>query len=184
MTQSLIDNNRKIKLEANRLLFDRGLLGLLNTYGKAHVTGSYSLDLMTWRDLDLYLEVESITNEWFFALGGKISQLLAPARMQFRNEHLVRTPGLPHGFYWGVHLTDQEVSWKVDIWAVNNDECDRLLKYCENIRAQLDDGTSSTILSIKSQCWQDPDYRRVYTSADIYDAVLSDGIKDIDGFWK
>jgi len=55
--------------EANTLLYDYGLLEILEKYGTPNIHGSYSLNLMTWRDLDLYLENDEITVKTFFNLG-------------------------------------------------------------------------------------------------------------------
>jgi hypothetical protein len=139
---------------------------------------------MTWRDLDIYLETDLISEQRFFQLGGELSAALSPLRMHFRNERIAKTEGLPDGLYWGIYLgAERQGAWKIDVWAVCADECDRLIKYCETIREQLDDTLASAILSIKSQCWQDPEYRRVYSSAHIYEAVLKGGVRNLKGFW-
>jgi len=39
------------------------------------------------------------------------------------------------------------------------------------------------IVAIKSACWQHPQYRRGFTSADVYAAVLDRGVRDVDAFW-
>ncbi|HYC86433.1 MAG TPA: hypothetical protein VEB86_14465 [Chryseosolibacter sp.] len=185
MSELLLEQNQIIKREADELLHRNKLLDVLQIYGIPRISGSYALDLMTWRDLDIYLEVDAITEADFFKLGGQLCEALFPVRMQFRNERIARSSGLPHGLYWGSYLGDERKgSWKVDLWAVDKKECARLLEYCERIRQQLDDVSVAIILSLKSQCWQDPEYRRLYTSADIYDAVLFAGVKDLDGFWR
>ena len=86
--------------EANRILHDHGLLEILGKYGKPVVQGSYSLNLMTWRDLDIHLENDHINVEKFFSLGLEIAEKLRPRRMSFRNELESETPGLPKGLYW------------------------------------------------------------------------------------
>lgn len=175
--------DRLIRKEADQLLEEKGLRELLRQYGIPHVSGSYLLHLMAWRDLDIYLETESLTELDFFTLGGRITSILNPARMSFRNERIAQTPGLPYGLYWGVYLgNEREGAWKLDIWAVDANECQRLLKYCNDLAERLTPTTRLQILGIKSQCWNDPDYRRSYTSTDIYCAVLDEGITDIKGF--
>lgn len=57
--------------EANRILYHHGLLGILSNYGNPVPTGSYVLELMTWRDLDIYLETSEITETRFFQLGAE-----------------------------------------------------------------------------------------------------------------
>lgn len=181
----LMKQNLLLKDEANNLVYKMGLSTVLESFGKIHISGSYALDLMTWRDLDIYLETDLISEQRFFQLGGELNAMLSPLRMHFRNERNAKTDGLPDGLYWGIYLGDErQGAWKIDVWAVCEKELDRLIKYCEAIREQLDDTSSSTILSIKSQCWQDPEYRRVYSSAHIYEAVLKGGVRNLQGFWN
>jgi hypothetical protein len=183
MNYSLRELNSLLKSEADEILLEKGLLGILNSYGMPHVTGSYSLELMTWRDLDIYLQVDDFSETDFFALGSKICSAFTPVKMSFRNELLAKTKGLPAGWYWGVYLGDERAGdWKIDIWAVDASECQRLLRYCADIKQKLTRAAAEKILDIKSRCWQDPQYRRSYSSADIYDAVLEKNVADIEGF--
>lgn len=183
MSVLLTELNKTIKKEANQILHEKKLFDILTAFGNPHLSGSYSLDLMTWRDLDIYLEVEEMTEEEFFWLGTKICKTLSPLRMHFRNEKLAKSEGLPNGLYWGIYLGDERKgAWKIDIWAISTVECKRLVNYCKNIKQQLDASTISSILEIKSQCWQDPEYRRSYGSGEIYDAVLNHAIKDVISF--
>jgi hypothetical protein len=183
MSASLLELNSEIKKEADAMLYEKGLLALLRSFGTPHVSGSYALDLMTWRDLDIYLEVEDLKESSFFSLGGQLASLLMPVKMSFRNETVAKTPGLPQGFYWGIYLgNERKDAWKIDIWAVHSAECKRLLDYCMGIQEKLDKQKSTQILAIKSCCWQDPEYRRSYSSMDIYTAVLEEGITDMEGF--
>jgi hypothetical protein len=183
MNNTLLAINSELKKEADEILHNRGLLNLLAIYGKPHITGSYSLDLMTWRDLDIYLEVEELQSIDFFELGNEINRALHPVKMSFRNEVIAQTRGLPAGLYWGIYLGNERAgAWKIDVWAVARMECKRLLEYCSNIKQKLTPATIQIILEIKSRCWQDPSYRRVYNSSDIYSAVLVHKVRSIDEF--
>ena len=93
--------NDEIKKEADQLLYEKGLFAVLQKFGTPHITGSYELNLMTWRDLDIYLESNKISEKDFFQLGGEVSSCLQPIKMHFRNEFLAKTNGLPLGLYWG-----------------------------------------------------------------------------------
>ena len=183
MSENLLVQNQLIRQEANELLYDKGLHELLIRYGIPHYTGSYFLQLMTWRDLDIYLEVEELSNERFFELGQLLDKLLHPVKMSFRNESIARTPGLPCGLYWGVYLgNERNGAWKIDIWMMNSNECATGIQNCIDLAGQLSEKTRSYILEIKSQCWKDPAYRKSYLSMDIYDAVLKNGITNFGDF--
>ncbi len=184
MPEDLIALDASLRREADGLLRDRGLLALLARYGTPHVTGSYALQLMAWRDLDLYLEATGLGLAEFFALGGEIASALCPVRMSFRNERVARTPGLPEGTYWGVYLGDErQGAWKIDLWAVEPEECRRLLRGQEELARRLTPEARRTILGIKAQVWAHPEYRRSFGSQDVYRAVLDHGVSDTEGFW-
>jgi hypothetical protein len=175
--------NDEIRAEADRLL-DSGLSTLLAAYGDVHVVGSYALGLMAWRDLDIHLVKEGRDVEAFFRLGGRIAALLQPHRMHFRDESLVQTPALPRGLYWGVYLGDErQGAWKIDIWQTDAKAFAPVQRFSEAIASRLDATSRRTIMAIKQACWRHREYRRSFTSADIYSAVLDRGVRDVPGFW-
>jgi hypothetical protein len=160
-----------------------GLRAVLARHGEPHVIGSYSLRLMTWRDLDIHLVRDELDVQAFFALGGELATLLKPHRMHFRDETLVRTSGLPQGLYWGVYLGDEKAgAWKIDVWASGREDFESVRRFNDGIAARLTDDTRAAILAVKAACWRHPQYRRGFTSADVY-AVLDRGVRDVDAFW-
>jgi hypothetical protein len=183
MDKRIPDINQLIKDEADDILYRQELLTILSKYGVPYITGSYSLNLMTWRDLDIYIQKDNMNEAEFFQLGAEINKRYQPVKMSYRNERITQTKGLPFGLYWGVYFgNERKDAWKIDIWAVNENECGRLLKFCDDIAAKLTPSSTQNILTIKSNCWQDPDYRRSYASSDIYDAVLEKGITSLEEF--
>src|SRR5215218_575494 len=159
MSTSQLDLNLLIKTEADEILSEKGLLSILKSFGTPHITGSYSLGLMTWRDLDIYLQVDNFSETDFFLLGSKICTVFKPVKMSFRNELVAKTNGLPAGLYWGIYLGNERAgAWKIDIWAVSASECQRLVRYCTDIKQKLTPESAAKILEIKSGCWQDPEY--------------------------
>jgi hypothetical protein len=183
MYNNYVDINSSIKKEADHILYEQGLLKLLEEFGEPKVSGSYSLDLMTWRDLDIYLVTANIKSIDFFKLGSGIHSLLNPIKMSFRNETIANTSGLPYGLYWGVYLGDERKgAWKIDVWAVEKKEYDRLDKFFIQLKNQLTADHAQTIMEIKSQCWQHPQYRKSFSSMDIYKAVLENNVITLEGF--
>ncbi len=129
----------------------------MNQYGIPHITGSYSLRLMTWRDLDIYLENDDLNEKDFFLLGKEIVSLLKPIKMSFRNERIAKTEGLPVGLYWGIYLGDERNgAWKIDIWGMDKKECLERLEFCNKLANKISPDSRIKILEIKSQCWTDP----------------------------
>jgi hypothetical protein len=179
--------SRLLRAEATAILEELGLYILLQTFGRVVVHGSYELDLMVWRDLDIYLCLIPGTATFqlsgFFELGARVAELLPAHRMHFRNELAAPTDGLPKGLYWGVHLREGPYGpWKIDIWAIDADELARLTEYQQSVARQLTPESRRVILEIKSLLHNHSEYRRGFGARQIYDAVLSSGVRDIAGF--
>lgn len=178
-------NNTEFKRQADALLYERGLLEMLQRYGKPHVSGSYALDLMTWHDLDIYLEVDSLHVDLFFDLGKELNAGLKPGRMNYRNETILNSAGLPRGLYWGIYMEGEiNSNWKIDIWMVDRNEYDRLHAFLDKIKQQLTEENREIILAIKRKACKAPEYRKYFTSLDIYRAVLEKNIVDYNDFIK
>ena len=174
----------RLRGEADQIL-GSGLMAVLSGHGEVHVVGSYALGLMTWRDLDVHVVREDTSVEDFFALGGSIASLLKPHRMHFRDETRVATEGLPRGLYWGVYLGDERAgAWKIDVWLTDRAGFEPTRKFGERLASRLTDENRKVIVSIKEASWRHPEYRRGFTSSDIYSAVLERGVRDVAGFWS
>jgi hypothetical protein len=176
--------NEKILNEADEILYGLGLFDILGKYGNPQVSGSYLLKLMTWRDLDIYLESNSIGTEAFFELGKEISTKLNPSKMSFRNELIGKTPHLPKGLYWGVHTNFLEQKWKIDIWAIDSKEVKKKQSEVEEIQFKIDHSKRQLILELKSRVHSNSLYRKTFFSIDVYDAVLNDEITSLEQFKK
>jgi hypothetical protein len=178
------ETDEELRSEADRLLAS-GLRRILDDCGEVHVVGSYDLHLMAGRDLDIHIVQCALDSRAFFDVGRRIADLLKPHRMHYRDETLVATPGLPRGLYWGVYLGDERDSaWKLDIWITEPGAFEETRAYGERIKRQLSGTTRPPILRIKAACWRHPEYRRRFTSGDIYSAVLDHGVVDVEGFWR
>jgi hypothetical protein len=181
---SLLATDAEIRAEADRLLAS-GLRRILETYGDVHVIGSYALRLMVWRDLDIHIVTADFDQRRFFDLGGQIADLLSPAKMHFRNEFVMHTPDLPRGLYWGVYLGDERKdAWKIDIWASDEEGFRHATGFDERLRGALTDDFRGHILRIKSAVWNHPQYRKSFSSADIYRAVIEQKVRDVEGFFE
>lgn len=175
--------NSILMAEANEILHKYGLLHLLNKYGTPIVTGSYSLELMTWRDLDINLEIDKISEADFFELGKEILLTLKPESMHFRNEFIAKTAGLPIGLYWGIYtaLRFPKV-WKIDLWAMDSPQVTLQQKTLNDLKSKITNDTRPIILMIKNHFCKHPEYRRGFNSMDIYNAVIKKDIKSIKDF--
>ena len=176
---------RELRAEADELLARHGVLELLGEYGRAHVSGSYRLELMTWRDLDIYLEMPEVDVGRFLELGTRLGRALKPRKLSFTDHFNFPTTEAISGLYWGI-LTDalERDGWKLDIWAVTPQVCAERLAHCDAIAARVDARSRAAILAIKDEVCRRPAYRDTITSQHVYDAVLRYGAASLDDFWR
>ena len=169
--------------EADEILHTCGLLRILSKYGNPIITGSYSLNLMTWRDLDISLEANKMTEKRFFDLGKEIVLSLKPHKMHFRNEFISKTPNLPMGFYWGIYTTLKFSDvWKTDVWAMDSNQINLYQKEFNDLKSSIDEEKRPIILTIKHHFYKHPEYRRKFVAMDIYHAVMVENVKSIKDF--
>jgi hypothetical protein len=184
MDAHLVAKEAMLRAEADALLAS-GLRAALESYGEIHVVGSYALQLMVWRDLDIHIVRPDLQPRPFFELGGKLAQLLKPAKMHYRDELVMQTPDLPSGLYWGIYLGDErEDAWKIDIWATDEEGFKSATRHDAWLRPALTDDVRTRILRVKSAVWQDPRYRKSFSSLDVYRAVIENGVGDVEAFHR
>jgi hypothetical protein len=172
-----------LRREAEDLLARHGVLRILEGFGTPHVSGSYELELMTWRDLDIYVEAPAPDRGRFLELGFALGRALSPRRLSF-TDHLNFPATEPvSGLYWGVQ-TDLlgRGGWKLDVWGVTPEVCAERLRHCRSLRARLTPEARLLILAIKEQVCRLPAYRKTITSQDVYDAVLERGLRTAPEF--
>lgn len=172
-----------LKKEADTLLQGQGLDRLFRSYGTVFYTGSYFLNLMAWRDIDIHLVLEPDPHslEQFWALGLQISQVKGVFRSNFLNT--LRHPGdnLPAGYCWGVRLEDDNgCSWKLDIWASDESDLNRNQMCMERVATALTEDTRRLIVETKQALMLPEGHTPWNSGFHIYEAVLVKGLRDLD----
>ena len=61
-------NNIDRKTNADRLLYEYGLMKRLEEIGKPHIIGSYRMDMMAWNDLDIDIENDTMSLDKIYDL--------------------------------------------------------------------------------------------------------------------
>lgn len=183
--EEYIEQANQLKAEADRLLDNSGIIAILSKFGKVHITGSYAYNLMTWRDIDLCLEIKNIRTDILFDIGKEISKIPEVGSMYFRNEFVLKTDGNPLAMFWCIDFYFQNgIKWKIDVLISNSKEVTRVMKIGTNLLKKIDDTKRKTILKIKSALSKSPEYRRTFGSKDIYKAVIEDNISTIDEWYE
>lgn len=170
--------------EANKILYDIGLLQVMGEFGDVFVTGSYYLNLMTWRDLDVYIRNDNMDKQKFFELGGKIASILSPYKMNYSDETILKR-GKPDGLYWGVYASLFKVhTWKFDIFVLNSQDFEKLSNEAKELKQEISQQMEEPILKIKQSICNNPLYRKEVFSMDIYKAVMKGNVSSVDDFTK
>ena len=103
--KEFLDQAAGLRGEAGELLDQYGLLSGIASYGLTEVIGSYALDLMTWRDIDIQLPDERDVNRFEATM------------MSYANMFIRTDQDFPSGLYRGIRLLHRGQTWKVDLWG-------------------------------------------------------------------
>jgi hypothetical protein len=182
--EEIVGHSRRLRQEASELLNKEGLLRMLKTFGTTQVIGSYALDMMTWPDIDISMNLPDEQNvELFFELAKRIATKFEITRMSYSNHFIRNFPGFDHGLYWGIRLHYAEREWKIDLWGYDDTDYQKHIADAEALHRQLQQTDRVAILRIKHVICQHPDHRgNVYNSMAIYRAVLEDKVESVDEF--
>lgn len=185
--QQLSQQAALLRSEASKLLHEDGLLDLLEAYGKACVIGSFTLDLMTWPDIDLSVQLPHERDiSTFFTIGHEIATRFQVVKMSFSNQFIRADVPFDRGLYWGIRLLYGERTWKVDLWGYGKQDYQANLAAFERLKQRLSNADRNAILRIKDVCCQQDNYRVDVQSVEIYEAVSDVGIQTVDDFlsWR
>jgi hypothetical protein len=175
--------NTTLKADARDLIERVRLSELLAAYECWFVGGSFSYDLMCWRDLDIYVLDNALDLKSCFAVGYEITQRLSARKARFTNNSGPPYQPGPDGLYWGIKLGDSPHGpWKLDVWFLRSEEYNSHAAYSETMRQRLTNESRAAILLIKEAYWQRKEYRDTITSDMIYRAVLDEGVRTIAAF--
>jgi hypothetical protein len=171
--------NKDLKAEADLLIQACHLPELLAVYSRWFVGGSYSYDLMCWRDLDVYVLDPQHDLKRCFEIAYELTYRLAAKKSRFTNN----IGGEPDGLYWGIKLGDErQGAWKLDVWFLDSRSYEQHTNYSASMRERLTTETGSAILEIKEAYWRRPEYRDTITSDLIYRAVFEHRVRTISEF--
>jgi len=172
-------NNDELKAEADLLMQRAGLSKLLAPYSRWFLGGSYSYDLMCWRDLDVYVLDPAHDLKRCFDVGYDVTKRLAAKKARFTNN----VGDEPNGLYWGIKLGDERRgAWKLDLWFLDATGYQQHENYSAEMRRRLKPETRSAILEIKEGYWRRREYRDSITGDLIYRAVLDSGVRSVEEF--
>ncbi len=171
---------RDLRNEADLLLARTGLLERLSRHGKVEVTGSYAYDLLTRRDIDICLAMESLHVHPVFEVGRVLAEIPGVGQLSYRNELVLQTEGNPVGVFWGLTV---DGNWPVEVLLAEPAEVRRVVDPLRELLLEIAEEEWLSILRIKSALTTHPGYRTEFKSTDIYEAVVRHQVKDQDSWW-
>lgn len=182
--EKILTHARLLREEATKLLHDEGLLSILTAFGKTRVIGSYTLDTMTWRDIDISMILPDEQDiGLFFEIGKRIATKFQITKMSYSNHFIRNFPGFDHGLYWGTMLQFNEQDWKLDIWGYGENDFNAHMAGFDVLHTKIKQADRTSLLRIKHEISQRPDYRGdVYNSMAVYQAVIEEKITSVKEF--
>ena len=169
------------KNNADKLLYDFGLLNELNNYGTPYIVGSYAMDLMAWNDVDIYVSNESMSTEKLYKLTSFILNAFRPRWYEAKKDVADGKTVWFHGF-------ETEILGElcnVDIWFFDSDTITKALEFSENIKQKLlaNLELKEVVINIKQSLIENEQYGfDKFSSMDVYTAVFEDNVKSYKGF--
>jgi hypothetical protein len=177
----ILKKSQSIKKEAKELLIKDKVLETLENFGQVKFTGSYELDLMFKKDIDISLVNESITVEEFSQLGKELIDKLNTPSVYYRNTRITPVEHRPeNALYWGIKTGE----WWIDIWAMNESVYKRAESYISEIKSKLNQQNRIIILQLKNELLSLNLYGNKISSRELYDAVLNNNVNSVQSFEK
>ncbi len=169
--------------KADDLMYNHGLLKLLQKYGDVHIVGSYTMGIMTWNDLDFYMDKSKLNTQNYYQLTSDILEKAIP--IHFNGELDIKNKSAFLGF-------ETEMSgdrWNIDIWWKDKVEIDDSIVYAHNIIHLIQEKPElkNAIMKIKQDLIIRGFYgfnkgKKHYHSKEIYNAVFNEGILTTEQF--
>ena len=172
-------NNIDRKTNADRILYEYGLMKKLEEIGEPHIIGSYRMDIMAWNDLDIDIENDTMSLDKMYDLSTFIINTFHPVWYEAKEEVNDGKKVWFHGF----ETTITGELWNVDLWFFDKETISDAEKYCDNISNNTNQTQKDIIVSIKSELISRGLYSfEQYKSIDVYKAVLETNVKNVNEF--
>lgn len=150
---------------------------IIAPYGAVQLQGSYSLDLMMYPDIDLFIPPVSLDE--LFAIGARLAASDLVTQMKFQKWAPDELPG---GRYAQarIHHGDWGREWKMDVWSVDEEVAKRQLAEQEGFRRKLTPTLREQILRYKYSILNKDHRTPVFSGYFIYKAFLDEAMTDFD----
>jgi hypothetical protein len=174
--------------EGKRLLKSLNMLPDLAEFGTVQVQGSFLYGLMVKRDIDIYVLIDEydLAKVADYAHKLIVSEKIGKTSVDNMRMERVLIKGVPNGHYLGLNVPFEGSMWNFDIWFVKKEDLIDQSNFPLGWENKLSQEQRDSILFLKhnlSEIKLYPHSSKVagsFASADVYRAVMNDGIKTID----
>ncbi|MCM1134628.1 MAG: hypothetical protein NC400_03540 [Clostridium sp.] len=171
--------------KADNLMYHHGLLKLLQKYGDVSIVGSYRMGIMTWNDLDFYMDKSGLNPQNYYDLAADIMKTMVPSC--FNGEINIENESA----FLGFETKMSGDRWNIDIWWKSKSEIDDSIVYANDIvhRIEKRPELKNAVMKIKQKLIARGFYgldkgKKHYHSKEIYDAVFKEEILTTEQFLK
>lgn len=177
---NLITQSQNTKVEANEILKKLGLTQKLQNFGKVEIIGSYKLDLMWQKDIDIYIKNPIAPNK--YDLIGLMQNLFSEDQFfyfKIEDNTTQVKPELPKGVGMFIKLYS---GWKFDLWFMSEEEASEIESITLDLFKKYNPEMKETILQYKKTSVEQGVYNKKFTSYDLYKAIIEDEIESIEKY--
>jgi hypothetical protein len=178
------DLAQKIRENGKKLLDNKKIVSFLQELGELYFTGSFSLDLMTWNDIDMQIilkeGIDPIPEFCRFAeMLGNDPDLIEFQLINFTGKY---KPKMPRGVYMGIKIDslDHGGMWKLDLWSLAKADFNKNRELIEKLAKELTPEDRSLILNLKHELMKKSGRVPQMGSHFLYQAVLVEKLKERD----
>lgn len=172
-----------IQEKADTFLKESGLMDILQKYGKVTIVGSYKMKVMSWNDLDFYIDIDSFDYKKYHDMAIEIISIFHPVR--FDGIQDVEKKQL----FLGFEIDSAGERWNIDIWWKEKVEIENAIEFAGILMQQMEQKPELrvAVMSIKQELISKKLYgldkaKMHYHSKEIYDAVFNRGILSAEQF--
>lgn len=174
-----------IQEKADAFIAQNNLIEILQRYGNTTLVGSYIMKIMTWNDLDVYMDLADFHPDKYYNLIAELVLKLKP----------VRYDGICNAekdtYFLGMEIMYKGERWNLDIWWKKREEIEAALAYANDLMLQMNQYPylREAVCEIKRKLIENKLYgfdkgKKHYHSNEIYEAVFNKGIMSVEDFLK
>ncbi len=172
---------RQYQDTADKLLQKYPIEQMLSEIGEFDLDGSYLYGWMVQPDIDpgVFIDKPDIDKVTEFVT--KIMRLDGLIKANIVNySKYPPSPGKPKGIYLGLKIDFMDELWNFDIWFVNKADMLDTKFFYKGWHKNVTQEQADSIILLKFQLKELGIYGKEFYSADVYRAVLKDGVRDIE----